>query len=378
MGRSLTLAALLLLTACKARPGPPAPAPSLVPSVEPPLAPLPERPVSGEVAFELLAVEDGALLAWGGPSGLQIARLDAAGRARGEALSVPGAPEESVVELAGGSLGSRVGLAFVTRSATGAASWGTLGDAETRSFSPVFALTAATLGDVTKRGHVGFAVSDKNEMVALVRGADEPCAEPKGPSCAQFRFRELLATGPEPRGLPISVPSPCSAPLAGFELVKERWHYGFCSQADRRPDVTTFMRQREPFYVGVATPAPGCLPLGATKVGDDALFVFQCGDARRGVRIGDLNARERQVDLSAVKLECRLGRPLFSAPGTPRLALDLSGPLGGLGPLLPQAFSASNARAVWTGSALLVGSWMAGKVVLRRFECRGAELARTG
>lgn len=378
MGRSLTLAALLLLTACKERPAPPAPAPSLAPSAEPPHAPLPERAVSGEVAFELLAIEDGALLAWGSPSGLQIALLDTAGRARGEPLSVPGAPRERVVELAGGSLGSRVGLAFVTRSATGAESWGSLGDAQTRSFSPAMALAAATLGDVTRRGHVGFAVSDRNEMVALVRGLDEPCAEPKGPSCAQFRFRELLATGPEPRGLPISIPSPCSAPLAGFELVKERWHYGFCSQANLRPDVTTFMRQREPFYVGVATPAPGCLPLGATQVGDDALFVFQCGDARRGVRIGDLNSRERDVDLSAGELECRLGRPQFTAPGTPRLALDLSGPLGGLGPLLPQAFAPTNARAVWTGSALLVASWMAGKVVLRRYECRGAELARTG
>ncbi len=138
------------------------------------------------------------------------------------------------------------------------------------------------------------------------------------------------------------------------------------------------MRQLAPFYVGVETPAAGCSPLGATRVGQDALFVFQCGDARRGVRIGDLNSTPRSVDLSGTKLECVLGRPRLTAPGTPPLALDLSGPESGFGPLLPADFGGASARAAWTGSALLVASWVSGRVLLKRFGCRGAELARTG
>lgn len=380
MGRSLALAlGALALGACKERAAPPAPSPSTSASAPPLTTPLPARAVSGEVAFELVAVEAGALCAWGEPSGgLSVALLDASGRAQGEPLKIAGAASGSVLEVAGGSLGNRVGLAWLSRSEQGAASFGSLGDAETRSFSAAFPLTDATLGDVAKRGHVAFAVSDKNEMVALTRGLDEPCSEPKGASCAAFRFRELLSTGPELRGLPISVPSPCPAPVAGFELVKERWHYGFCSRESGGPNVTTFMRQLAPFYVGVQKPAPGCTPLGSTRVGADALFVFQCGDARRGVRVGDLNASERSVDLGQVKLECALGRPRLVAPGSPALQLDLSAPLSGLGPLLPADVAPAPSRAVWTGTSLLAASWMKGRVVLRRYECRGAELVRTG
>lgn len=379
MGRSLTvvLGAALALASCKDRRTPPVPAPSVspAPSAAPPAEPLPERAVSGEAAFELLALDDGALLAWGGPTGLAVAVLDAAGRARGEPLAVPGAPREPVVEIAGASLGSRVGLAWASRSEKGAASFGALGDAETRAFSSAFALSDATLGDVTRRGHVALAVSDKAEMVALVRVRDEPCSDSGGPTCAQYRFRELLPTGVEPRGLPMSVPSPCAPGHAGLVLVKDRWHYGFCSEGSGQPEVTTFMRQLSPFYVGVAKPAPGCTPLGALRLDADALFVFQCGDAPRAVRIGGLESGERSVDLSRLTLECVLGRPRFTAPG---LALDLSAAASGLGPLLPVSFGGGAARAAWTGSALLVASWVKGRVSLRRYECRGAELARTG
>ncbi len=329
------------------------------------------------MAFDLLAIQDGALLAWGRPrGGLELELLDGSGRAGGAPIEVKLSPGNPIIEIAGASLGGRVGLAWLSRSASGAATFGVIGDAETRSFSEAFALSEVSVGDPTRRGHVAFAVSDKHRMVALTRGMDEPCDDEK--QCATFRFRELLSTGPELRGLPASVPSPCPSPLAGFELVGERSHYAYCSRASSRSEVTAFMRQPDPLYVGLSKPAPGCDPLGSLRVGSDALFVLECAEGRRGMRIGGLGDRERNVDLTSPKLECVLGRPRLSAPGSPPFEMNLGDALGNLGAVLPAAFGVPGSRAAWTGTSLLVASWMRGNVILRRYECRGADLVRTG
>ncbi len=378
MGRSLIALTIVLALGCERRRAPPPPAPSATPTASAtPLAPLPERPVSGEVAFELLAVEDGAVLAWGAADGgLGVALLDGSGVARGEPLAVAQAPRDPVIEVAGASLEDRVGLAWVTRSKTGAASFGALGDAGTRAMGQAFPLAETTPGDATRRGHVDFAVSDKNQMVALTRELDETCDG--GKRCAAFRFRELLSTGPELRGLPATVPAPCPSPLAGFELVGERWHYAFCSRTSDTPQVTAFMRQQAPFWVGLSRPGPGCEPLGALPVGTEALYVHECAGGRRGLRLGGLGAAEHEVDLTSPKLECVLGRPRLTAPGSPPLAIDFAGPLSSLAPVMPMQFGGPGARAVWTGTSLLVATWVNKHVTLRRFECRGAELTRTG
>ena len=378
MGRSLIALGCALALGCNSRRAPPTPAPSAITTASAaPRAPLPERAVSDEVAFELLAVDDGAVLAWGqAGGGLGVAVLDATGHAQGEPLAVIGATTDPVVEIAGATLDHRVGLAWVTRSKQGAASFGALGDAATKTLSPAFPLAEASLGDPTRRGHVDFAVSDQNQMVALTRERDESCDG--GQLCAAYRFRELLSTGPELRGLPATVPSPCSSALAGFALVGERWHYAFCSRTGDRPQVTAFMRQEAPFYVGLSKPGPGCEPLGALAVGREALYVHECADGRRGLFIGGLGDPERSVDLSNPHLECVLGRPRLTAPGAPPLSVDFTRPLSRLGPVLPSHYGGPSARAAWTGSALLVASWVKKHVTLRRFECRGAELVRTG
>lgn len=383
MGRPLSsvpilLALVLGAVGCrdKHQPAPPAPAPSTAPSAT--VSPLPQHAVAGEVAFELVATDDGALLAVGAKTGgLSLLFLDATGQEVGAALTL-GSEVERVVEIAGAALGNRVGLAYVTRHDAAAASYGVLGDASTRSFAAPSALTPTTLGDLTRRGHVAFAASDKNEMVAVVRGLDEPCGDDKQRSCAAYRFRELLSTGPELRGLPMSVPTPCPATIAGFAIVGARWHYGFCSQASGQPRTTAFMRQLSPFYVGVTHSPPGCAPLGVTRIGSEALFAVQCGDIRRALRIGGMDSPEQSLVITNTTLDCRLGRPRLTLPGEPPLTLDLAASTSGLGPLLPESVAAANSRAVWTGSSLLVASWVRAAVVLRRYECRGAELARSG
>lgn len=380
MGRSLSaaLAVLLLAAACKDKaPPPPAPSAAPPPSASPSLEPLPERPVSGEVAFDLVGVPGGAALAFGAPGGgVRVALLEGSGTARGEPIALPTADSAEAEEIAVVSLESRVGVAWSSRSTKGGAVFAALGDSETRAFGAPYPLTESTLGDPSKRGTLALAVSDKNEMIAVARGPNEACRGDAS-TCAAFRFHELGTSSAELRGLPMSVPSPCSTALAGFDVIRDRWHYGFCSQASGAPSVTTFMRQLTPFYVGVSTPAPGCTPTGATRVGSDMLFVLQCGDARRGVRMGGMESIEKSLDLSKARLECALGRPRLVTPGA-ELTLDLSAPLAGLGVLLPTEFGGPNARAVWTGTSLLVASWMKRAVVLKRWECRAGELTRTG
>jgi hypothetical protein len=255
--------------------------------------------------------------------------------------------------------------------------WGALGDATTRSLSPALALTESDGRGRSRRGALAVAVGADGRLVTLARGRDEPCAEGRPRACATFRFRELSSTGPVLRGLPLRVPAPCPRALAGHLVIGGRSHYGFCSERSGRPEVTAFMRQTDPFYVGVSRPAPGCVPLGATAIRGDAVFVFQCGDQRRGIRLGGLGAPEREVDLTDARLECALGRPRLSAAAGGSL-LDLAAPKSDLGVLLPTALGGPLARAAWTGSALLVATWVRGRVILRRWECRGPELSRTG
>lgn len=379
MGRSLkrfSWLALLALTSCRDKPSPPsAPSATVAPTNVAP------RPALGfearsSASFALVAAEDGAVLAAGTPrTGLSVSFLDSRGQPRGAPLVVAGSEKHAVLEVAGASSGSQVGFAWTERSESATTAHGVLGDSKTRSFAALLPLGEASVGATEAGGrHIAFSISDKAEAMVLMRVRDEPCADAPDRSCAAFRFRELLSTGPELRGLPMSVPLPCSGGLAGFTLVGERSHYAFCSEQNGTPRVTAFMRQLSPFYVGVKSLASGCAPQGALRLGDDAVFVLDCASGRRGVRIGGLDSDERPLDVGQATVSCELGRPRLRVPGQPPLSFDLGPPFEGLGPLLPERFGKA-LHAVWTGSSLLVAEWRAGQVAVRAYECRGGELA---
>ena len=183
-----------------------------------------------------------------------------------------------------------------------------------------------------------------------------------------------MPSGAEKRGLPMSVPAPCSRPLAGFVSDDERWHFGMCSQETGDAVITHFMRQLTPFYVDVHTSLQGCEPLGATGLGGDVVFVADCPKGRRGVRVGGMGSKPKTVDLAQASVSCVLGRPVLRAPGDGALELPLREPRSGLELILPGRFSPGHSRTVWTGLNVLSATWLAGDVVIRRFHCKGNEL----
>jgi hypothetical protein len=339
------------------------------------VAPVISRAASGEASFDLVALPDGAALAVGDQKGgLAVVLLDRRGVERGAPITLPEVARERVGEVDMASLGSRLALAWVTRLPGGeAAAFAALGDAATRAFAPPLSLGPVTLAPGVESGYVQVAGGTQGEFVVLRRGADEPCAADPGQQCAAFGFRELGVAGAEPRGLPMSVPAPCTRGLAGFVAVEDRWHYGFCSQAEGRALTTHFMRQLQPFYVEVHRSFEGCAPLGATPVGKDALFFADCPSGRRAERVGAMRQAASEIDFSQVDVACESGKPVFRDPGR-RFELRLDGPRDGLGPLLPRRLGKGNARAVWTGSHLLTAAATGGSVSVRSYSCRGSLL----
>ncbi len=339
------------------------------------VAPTISRAVSTEASFDLVTVPDGAVLVVGEKAGgLTALLLDRRGAQRTSPIVLPEAARDRVGEISLASFGSRLALAWVTHlSGHEAAAFAALGDASTRSFAPPLSLGALRTEPGVESGYLEIAAGSQGEFLVLRRGADEPCADDPGQQCAAFGFRELGAGAPETRGLPMVVPSPCTRGLAGFVAIDDRWHYGFCSQAEGRPLTTHFMRQLRPFYVEVHRSLPGCAPLGATRIDKAALFVADCPNGRRGELVGAMRERSSEIDLSKVDVVCESGRPVFRDPER-RFELRLEGPRDALGPLLPRRLGKGRARGVWTGSHLLTASATGGNVSVRSYSCRGSLL----
>ncbi len=341
----------------------------------PPAKPIARAPVAAEAAYDLGVLSDGALLAVGERGGgVSVLLLDHRGAQRGAPLRAFPASDGIASEVAVTAQGTKMAVAWSARAKDGSRSiWATLGDAATRAFSDALPL-GETSSESAARGSVALAATEAGGFVAVRRGPDEPCNEDPSRHCAGYGFRELLPTGSEPRGLPMAVPVPCAVILAGLVVVQGRWHYGFCSQAEGRPQTTHFMRQLSPFFVEVHRSFEGCVPLGATSVDDDALFAADCPDGRRGVRVNGMGQALRSVDLAHVEVSCERGAPVIRAPGEAPIELALKEPRAGLSVLLPARLAPGNTRSVWTGTTLLSAAWVAGEVALRRYECSGREL----
>ncbi len=129
------------------------------------------------------------------------------------------------------------------------------------------------------------------------------------------------------------------------------------------------MRQLDPFYVDVHRLFEGCRSLGMTRVGEEAVLVAECPKGRRGVFLGGMGDKPRDVDLGRVELSCPLGKPKLRAPGDHPLDLDFVGPRDALAPLLPKELAPAGSRAAWTGSTLLIAREKDGALRVERHQC---------
>jgi hypothetical protein len=346
-----------------------------------PLEPGLARALATPTAFDLAPAPDGAVLAWAERGGgrLQLLRFDREGEVvgGGQAASHIAGVGESAADVALTAVGADVALAWREASAAGAtvhAAW-LSADGVARRFE--LAATAPGSG----RGDLALVGRDRGALL-LSRGLDVPCSDARERSCSAFQFFEIGPDAARPTGLGLTVPEPCAAHSA--QLVSARrgangeagpFEYAICAGPAGASALTVFSIQPSPAYAAAEEGLAGCTPLGAGRFGGEATFVGVCGGQRRSVSVpldgGALVARnldERGLVCSPSGALLRFGNGW----------LRPSEPLGRLELLSSDDLAPEGARAVWTGSALLVAQASAGRLALRRHACRDSRLLELG
>jgi hypothetical protein len=302
---------------------------------------------------------------------LHVARFDLSG----------GALESSTHELVGGAVGDlaladgAAGSSVVWRQAAGKEArvrglWlGSAGDSRALELGAAWGEARAGRGNLA-------LVSRGTGTLALVRGPRESCEDGTLEACFGFRFYSLSAGGALETGLGLRVPVPCDARAAqllspALASGDQRLHYAVCTRADQAPVLTLFSIDPDRSYASARQVFSGCTPLGASYFGGQPMIVAECQGARQVARItgSDAPLELRRLDV----------RGLLCGPRGARVRigddwLDLEGGTDHLELLLDSSLSPAGARAVWTGSALLVAQVAAGKLSLSRYACAGSEL----
>jgi hypothetical protein len=334
------------------------------------------RELLHETTFDLVASAHGALLAWvaAAPSELHVARFDAQGNSA----------DDGAWKTASAALADTARDLLVADTATGvSAIWreGESGVAQARGlWLAAGAAQPLDLGQAwgdapSGRGNLALVRRGAGAL-ALVRGPRESCEDGSQDVCFGFRFHALSAAGASQTGLGLRVPVPCDAraaqlvapaPAAGSE---QRWHYAVCTRSEQAPVLTVFSIEPERSYASARQVFAGCTPLGATYFAGQPAFVAECQGSRQLARMVSSDAPFEIQRLDVRGLVCGPhGARVRLGDGW--LALDQ--PLDHLELLLDASLTPPGARAVWTGSVLLVAR-AAGKLVLDRFGCEGSQL----
>lgn len=335
-----------------------------------------ERRLAMPSAFDLVPAPAGGLLVWAGgaPPALHLEALDAAGRVQPAALPTL-AVGEGVADVAAASLGAARVVAWSERGPGGRqlrAAWiGTEGPTAPFELGPIG-------GDAsTPSGGVALAAGPQGARL-LARGGATECSSTSSEGCQAFRFFNIDASGARTMGMPLAVPNPCASRAA--QLVPgganggatEPFEYALCSAVGDSSVLTVFSIQPSPAYAMAEEVFAGCTPLGAARFAGDAVFVAACAGERRLARLD----RAR----NALRVESLEPRGVICGPAGANVRLGSgwlrpSEPLGGLELLLGDDLAPPGARAIWTGTALIVARATAeGTLALERHVCRGTSL----
>ncbi len=380
----------LLLLACSDPPPPPAPV------VLPPLPPEPvlvaPRAVSSVVAFDLVDSPDGAVLVWGAPhtqrGGLRAVALDPFGSARGidvdvvhdDAARARAASQPIVEEVSLVRSGATIGVSWVERGASSRVH-AALTSRDVERFGGVLDLGETEAVDLTHlpRGRTLLSVIEDGTIIASHRLMDGPCSSTLvGPSCAHVaRTRLSAALDPARRDDPMEVPSPCPSLLAGATFTSGTWFYGVC-QTSPAMHTTVYAIRPAISFAAATEVMSGCSTEGLLSLGDQALVIGRCGDAMQANVLDGTGSLTQRIDAFTSTVACIGGRPDITLEGGGgRVSIPLRGPRSGLASTLPLRIAPEGARAVWTGSVLLVASALGAEVTTHRFECRDGNFVRT-
>lgn len=329
----------------------------------------PERaglPLPRPTAFDLVGAPAGAVLIWATDDAVRAARLSAQGEIRHQTEV---ARARGVTELAAAATSDRVATIWIAGDATLGAANGTLPEL---AFGP-----ARPMGETDPAGPAGgrlrATATATGEVMALARTVDEPCERYDEPTCANFTMLDLVQARARRRpGL--EVPHPCQHPVAGFAVAGVHWHYAVCHHDGPTPTTVLFTAQQKPSYAQTQELLTGCTPRGLTRRGDDIWLSGICSGDQRAVHV-----RKLDVTLGASstrdEVTCRDDELIVQLDGD-EVKLDAS--TVGLGALLPAHLVPADARAVWTGEALLVAQAADGRLEIARHHCRAGALHREG
>ena len=322
-------------------------------------------------SFDLASADTGAVLVAADiDHGLSLTTFDADGRsAQRQPLSTL-AVDTVVGEVAAATSGAELGVVWTETSKVGTRARGLVRPVLGQGRNPALEIGAMQLPLSEPRGNLAIGRSEAHFLV-LARGARTECVDPTRHDCVGFDFFRLNESAASRTGLPLAVPLPCLQNSVSFAVSSKRWFYGVCSQGTGKPLTTLFSIQDEPAYARADNVLEGCLPLGALADGGDLVVVGECDGTRRAVRVRSGNAEVQDVGVEHLDVVCESGQPLIRQLGASGLHLLLDARRDRLEAFLPDALRRPNARAVWTGRALLV-AWRgtsSSTIAVARYRC---------
>lgn len=321
--------------------------------------------LASPTAFDLIATLDGAKLVWaerGDGFRLLEQPLAKDGQLKGTAARLAaGEARGRATDLVAAQLDRGVAVAWVEQLGNEARASALVSDA--RAPSEIADLGAAWPTGTVHRGNVALAAA-RDYALVFVRGTEEPCSEGQR-QCFGFGLYRLEAAGVlNARGLPLSVPVPCSEYSTLLSIVEGRWHYAVCTLAESAPVTTLFNIQFEPEYAAAEQLLAGCRPLGLFEHDRDVWLSADCAGKRKTIR--GSGAPRTTHDLSELVFDCGPSGPRLTGGG---FELRLGAPRTGLHTLLGAPWVPPRARAVWTGGALVAAVEQSGSVRLTRYAC---------
>lgn len=320
--------------------------------------------LASPTGFDLVATFDGAKLVWAARGdGFKLLEQPIAkdGRVKGAAAELAGgSPRGRVTDLVAAQLDRGVAVAWVEQLGNEARASAFVSDGPA---AQVTDLGPAWPTRTVHRGNLALAGAREYALV-FVRGAEEPCSEGQS-QCFGFGLYRLEAGGvANARGLPLSVPVPCSDVSTLLAIVEGRWHYAVCTLAGAAPVTTLFNIQFAPEYAAAEQLLEGCRPLGLVEHDREVWLSADCGGKRR-IAQGS-GTRRTSYDISKLAFDCSSGEPLLKS-GDFHLRLGAS--RARIEALLGAPWVPARARAVWTGGALVVATEQGGNVRLTRYAC---------
>lgn len=383
------LAGLALLGALACA-DPPAPAPlPRGPSGPEPVAVATPRRIGTSGGFDLVATADGALLAWGpaasdggGVRVLGLSPLGASASAERDvsagALVAARASDEAprqVVELVAIASGTTLAVAWIAPNARTDVAEASVSSGGIEGFGPAFSIgdaASVVVSPLSARGRITALVGEEGALRVRVRTPPRACGRDVPPCEGTRRFRlddasrRGAAEGPDE-----SVPDVCEPFLVGGLWSEGTYFHGLCHVEAGAPSAVVYALDPEPMHAAAVDPLPGCEPLTLAPTPAGAALVARCPEGISVAWIDGTGHVEGAARPAHRETVCEGGRATLAVVGADgaRLEVPLTTPLSRLEGLLDESVAGSRARAVWTGSALLVAAPDHGEVVLARWQC---------